>query len=1225
MALRVVPSVASGKRRGRCAAAGRPARLPLVLLAFVWLCATVGPTHAQTMPGEVTVSTADGFARLIFQFRAEVGATVRAANNIVVVSFSEPVDVNVERLNARARDYISAARLDPDGMAVRIALAQKVRANLTGASEKVFLDLLPESWTGITPGLPQDVVEELARRARDAEHRARIRQQLANRKKIEPTRVRFAEQPTFVRFTIPLTGNIAVASDRGQNGLTLVFDAPLRFDFADALVALPSYIASIEPKLDEDASSVVFTFNGKVDVRTFREDNNYVVDISATSISQPGNGGISRAIEGLQRATPAAGSGARPPIAAPQTVPAAPAAPPAAISEPKPRVAAPPAPRAASPPLLEAAKPAMPAASPPAQAAPEPTPEGRKTADVQQAPAAPTPAPQPTAPSAEGAKPKSIKAELRRIDKSMRILFPFVTATPAAVFRRADVMWLVFDTDTAIDVDGLGKQSNGMIRRVNASYSDGQVIRLKLDRPRLGSLTMVGTGWALTVGDTVTEPSLPLALNRTIVGPGRAAIVIPFENASRLHRIADPDVGDVLLVVSALDPARGVLKPQDFVELRALASTHGIAVQPLADDVLLQITPDRVVITRPDGLALSAYVSGGSHRENNPRALFDIEKWTRDRDSDFIANQARLINAAADAPADQQSGIHRSLAGFYMARQMYHEAKGALDMALSAEHLKGEEAGMLVLRAVAQLMIGRTKEALQDLNHPSVGNQHDAPLWRALAYALDGKWAEAREGFQSAQMSIGMLPIEMQRFMLQMSVRAAIEAGDIDGAATQLNDFETIGVPPEDQAAISVLRGLIAEKLGRTGDAIAAYQAAIDSKDRRSAAQARLRLALLQMKTEDVKRADTVAEIETVSVIWRGDRTEIEALQALARLYTEDGRLREAFGVMRTALKANSRSELTRNIQDEAAATFESLFLSGRGEKLPAIDALSLFYDFRDLTPMGRRGDEMIRRLADRLVSVDLLDQAAELLEHQVNKRLQGAARGQVAARLAVIYLMNNKPDRALAALRLTHVAGFSDTLRNRRLLLEARALSDLGRPDVALEVIGNVESKEADRLRGDILWKARRWRQAAERIEATLGERWREWDPLTAIERNDVLRAAIGYALGEDALGAGRLRERYAPKMADGPDSRAFDVVSSPVGPGSAEFRAVASNVASIDTLESFLRDMREGFGDLADEKPPPSAVPPQGAVSPAAPASTTGEAPAATTPPAAAAPPGL
>ncbi len=71
---------------------------------------------------------------------------------------------------------------------------------------------------------------------------------------------------------------------------------------------------------------------------------------------------------------------------------------------------------------------------------------------------------------------------------------------------------------------------------------------------------------------------------------------------------------------------------------------------------------------------------------------------------------------------------------------------------------------------------------------------------------------------------------------------------------------------------------------------------------------------------------------------------------------------------MRTALAAHPNSEMTRRIQDEAAATFDSLFLAGKGDALPAIDALGLFYDFRELTPIGRRGDEMIRRLADRLV-----------------------------------------------------------------------------------------------------------------------------------------------------------------------------------------------------------------------------------------------------------------
>ena len=40
------------------------------------------------------------------------------------------------------------------------------------AGERLFVDLLPESWTGEPPGLPREIVEDLARRARDADRQA---------------------------------------------------------------------------------------------------------------------------------------------------------------------------------------------------------------------------------------------------------------------------------------------------------------------------------------------------------------------------------------------------------------------------------------------------------------------------------------------------------------------------------------------------------------------------------------------------------------------------------------------------------------------------------------------------------------------------------------------------------------------------------------------------------------------------------------------------------------------------------------------------------------------------------------------------------------------------------------------------------------------------------------------------------------------------------------------
>jgi hypothetical protein len=284
---------------------------------------------------------------------------------------------------------------------------------------------------------------------------------------------------------------------------------------------------------------------------------------------------------------------------------------------------------------------------------------------------------------------------------------------------------------------------------------------------------------------------------------------------------------------------------------------------------------------------------------------------------------------------------------------------------------------------------------------------------------------------------------------------------------------------------------------------------------------------------------------------------------------------------MRSAMLAHPDNDLTRKIQDEAAVSFETLFLGGKSDALPPIEALGLFYDYRELTPIGRRGDEMIRKLADRLVSVDLLDQAAELLQHQVDHRLQGAARAQVATRLAMIYLMNRKADRALATLRASRADGLADELRDQRLLLEARALSETGRHDLALEIIGDIKGRQASRLRADVQWAGRKWREAAEQIEQLYGERWRDFTPLSDTERGDVLRAAIGYSLADEPIGLGRLREKYVAKMENTPDRHAFEIVTAPAGTSGQEFKDVARTVGGMNTLDAFLREMRERYPD--------------------------------------------
>ena len=133
-------------------------RAALATLAI--LAAAGGVRAAEPVRGDVRVATENGFARLVFKLDETVVANVRLNWPIVIITFRRPVNVSVERLNAGAPDYISAARIDPDGSAIRIALARKVKLNTIAAAERLYVDLLPEDWAGVLPGLPQVVIED---------------------------------------------------------------------------------------------------------------------------------------------------------------------------------------------------------------------------------------------------------------------------------------------------------------------------------------------------------------------------------------------------------------------------------------------------------------------------------------------------------------------------------------------------------------------------------------------------------------------------------------------------------------------------------------------------------------------------------------------------------------------------------------------------------------------------------------------------------------------------------------------------------------------------------------------------------------------------------------------------------------------------------------------------------------------------------------------------------
>ena len=295
--------------------------------AGVLALAFTGAHAAAPVKGDVKVFNDAGYARLVFRLDEPVEAKVKVSGAIVVITFKKPIEIGVDRLNAGAPDYISAARRDPDGTAIRLALARSVKVNTIPAGEWLYVDLLPDTWKGVVPGLPQEVIDELARRARDAERQ--LHQQRASiRQQAPPTiRVKVATQPTFMRYVFEMPDQVNVVPERTEGTLTLAFDQPIKWDLAEAVAALPPTLRSIDSVVDYDSTKISFMLNGKPEVRNFREDRSIVVDIGLSGakpkpMAEQGDKKQTAEQKAVKPAADKQAAVAMPKIEAPQTKPA---------------------------------------------------------------------------------------------------------------------------------------------------------------------------------------------------------------------------------------------------------------------------------------------------------------------------------------------------------------------------------------------------------------------------------------------------------------------------------------------------------------------------------------------------------------------------------------------------------------------------------------------------------------------------------------------------------------------------------------------------------------------------------------------------------------------------------------------------------------------------------------------------------------------------------------
>lgn len=1087
-----------------------------LLHALLWLALAAAPTIAQDRV-QLHTTAEDGFGRVILEFPGRLDLPqykVNFDNNVLSVVFTEPVSMPLPDVGATLPEYLTIGRVDPDGKGVRFGLRTPVHVHSMEAGERLFIDLMPTSWQGLPPALPPAIIAELTARAKTAAVIAEQERKAKEARALNPqATIRVGRNPTFVRVQFEWSVDTVGKFVQDGSSASIKFDWPVEIDLYNLLADLPPGIIGAASKVSPAGSSVDMTLVEGMKPRFYTEGfRTFTLDIDL-------------APEAVQQNRTTAEAAAR-----------------------------------------QAEAEAALARAEAARAKEELAAQGNEHA-------APV--------EAEYRPGEAITPMVDEVSGTVRVRFPFERDTASAVFRRGDTLWMLFDTRTAINQPGESEALDSIASGLTiVPAGETQIVRVDLASERLATLASEGRAWVLSVGDILLNATEPLALKRSRDQEGRFQMSALLGSPHKVHSFRDPVVGDMLEIVTAYPPARGAVRDLDYVDFDALRSVHGLVLRPVNEALDVAIAKDMAVITVPDGLTLSDQealrtLDSGNASEFRD-SFIDFAVLREDDPEAFAIRRERLSEQAAEKEGQAREVARLNLAQFFVGNQFGQEAIGVLRVLES--DLKSDELRKKVklTEAIADVLAARPRDALTILNSSAFADEVDAVMWRAIARTEAFDYIGARNDALAAQSVIDAYPVWVQKKFLFAAIRSALETADVPLAQRYLDQIAFATLTPDDVSIYQLMQGRIAEAQGRTKEALDSYGQVIAAEVRPTRAEAVYRTLLVLRNTGQIDLAKATETLSAETMLWRGNALEVDMEKLLAELYFEHRDYREGFEITREAAANNPESKPIEELTQKAEATFAELFLNGAADRLGDLDALSLYYDFRQLTPAGTKGDEMIRNLARRLVKVDLLGQAADLLEYQIDSRLQGAAQAQVATDLALIRIADRDPEGALRVLNRTRIANLAPTLERQRRILEARALIDADREDLALDLLQRVEGRDADLLRVDGYWKIKNYIAASDLIETIYSR-----DPLAELApqaRMHVIKAAVGLVLANDELGLSRLRSKFSGRMANSPEWALFDYVTSPTAdPVGVEFKAAAKMVASMDSVNAFLGAYRE------------------------------------------------
>ncbi len=797
-------------------------------------------------------------------------------------------------------------------------------------------------------------------------------------------------------------------------------------------------------------------------------------------------------------------------------------------------------------------------------------------------PVAPTEAPKGKAgaPPAPAAAPTAAaNASKAAAVGSFSISVPWDQPVGAAIFQRAGYLWIVFDRHQDVDIKLLRRLGGESVTFAEQMPSKAAtILRLIVNPEYKPSVRRDGLLWVVDLTNEATQPANPIDVQAPVPLTNGAGMALSVKEPGSVMDFIDPEVGDTIVVVPVGQNGAGVYPGRDSPDLQLLQTLQGIAIVPHTDAIDVKTSRSGVTIGMPGGASLTFSSSANAPTKAAQAAatpgagLFDIPAWRGDGEKDFTKAAKELSEHMAELSASQVGPANLKAAQFYFANGYAPECLGFLRIAAQAEPTMVETPQFRSLRGACTFMMGRFVEAQADLDNPLLKEDAESQLWRAAAHAepID-KPADWAKPLALGLPLIKNYPRRLKWPLAEIIAKAALAAGDDANARDAIAIMVELAQRPEEKNEVDYLTGALEEMKGQFDRAVANYDRVKDGESREYRARAGLAQTELLLRTKKINAKQAAERLDRLRFAWREGDFEFNLLKRLAELQIEAQEYPEALRTLRTIAANYNENPGVSLIKQMMATTFHKLYLEGAADSMTPVAAIGLFDEFRELTPPGPDGDEMIRKLADRLVKVDLLDRAGALLKYEITYRLKALDKARVGSRLALLDLLDKRPSDAVDAIKISDVDGLPPELVDQRRHLLARALADVDRGTDAINALKDDKSEEGNELRAEIYMRMKDYPSAADAF-ATMVPEPERGDKFSESQAQIVLNWATALTLGKDDRGLATLRRVYGPAMAGTSLQAAFDLLTSAPDKQLTDFPGLAEKIKQAQAFKTFL-----------------------------------------------------